>query len=109
MSVEWMRLHLTICDEEIGLYTSSQHRQQHCSYSLSPESTPFVEYCTGVSKKAPPPYQALSLLSFLSCVNFIDTAPSLHVPFISVLYTDPLSLTSDGSLLLLSCGPLSGN
>ncbi|SYW82086.1 uncharacterized protein UHO2_00571 [Ustilago hordei] len=86
MSVEWMMIHSTICDKE---------------------GTLLIEYCTGISKEAPSPFQALSLLSFLSCVDFIDTAPPLHVPFASVLYTDLLPLTGNSSLLLLSCGPLS--
>ncbi|SOV04482.1 uncharacterized protein UDID_17096 [Ustilago sp. UG-2017a] len=86
--VEWMRIHSTSDDKK---------------------STLFVKYCTGVCKEAPPPYQTLSLLSYLSCVNFIDTAPLLHVPFAGVLYTALLPPTGDSSLLLLSCGPLSDN
>ncbi|SOV08314.1 uncharacterized protein UDID_17348 [Ustilago sp. UG-2017a] len=62
-----MRIHSTSDDERAWLYTSSQCRQRHCSCSLSPESTLFVEYCTGGPSSTTP--------VLLSCVDSSDTAP----------------------------------
>ena len=56
-----MRIHSSTYDEKVCLYTSLQCRLRHCSDSLSPESTLFVEYYTGVP--------VALLLSSLSCVS----------------------------------------
>ncbi|SPC64031.1 uncharacterized protein UHOD_11392 [Ustilago sp. UG-2017b] len=82
--------------------------------ALSPESTFFVEYCTGgpssttpvllelcvsSSDTAPPPYYpaCLAPLCLLSCVDPFDTAPPPQDLFAGLLYTAPPPSTGDGS------------
>ncbi|SPC61913.1 uncharacterized protein UHOD_11915 [Ustilago sp. UG-2017b] len=85
--------------------------------ALSPESTFFVEYCTGgpssttpvllelcvsSSDTAPPPYYpaCLAPLCLLSCVDPFDTAPppqDLFAGLAGLLYTAPPPSTGDGS------------
>ena len=110
VSVEWMGIHSTYDDEKAWLYTSSQRRQRHCSCSLSPESTLFVEYCTGGPSSttpvllscvdsfdtAPPP--CLAPLCLLSGVDFFDTAPPPQDLLAGLLYTAPPPSTGDGSV-----------
>src|ERR1700712_1142853 len=104
-----MRIHSTSDDKRAWLYTSSQRRQRHCSCSLSPESTLFVEYCTGGPSSttpvllscvdsfdtAPPP--RLAPLCLLSSVDFFDTAPPPQDLLAGLLYTAPPPSTGDGS------------
>ncbi|SPC65167.1 uncharacterized protein UHOD_11029 [Ustilago sp. UG-2017b] len=80
--------------------------------ALSPESTFFVEYCTGgpssttpvllelcvsSSDTAPPPYYpaCLAPLCLLSCVNPFDTAPPPQDLLTGLLYTAPPPSTGD--------------
>ncbi|SOV08740.1 uncharacterized protein UDID_17717 [Ustilago sp. UG-2017a] len=69
--------------------TSCKRRQRHCSCSLSPESTLFVEYCTGGPSSTTP--------VLLSCVDFFDTAPPPQDLLAGLLYTAPPPSTGDGS------------
>ncbi|SOV05531.1 uncharacterized protein UDID_18450 [Ustilago sp. UG-2017a] len=77
--------------------------------ALSPESTLFVEYCTGGPSSttpvllscvdsfdtAPPP--CLAPLCLLSGVDFFDTAPPPQDLLAGLLYTAPPPSTGDGS------------
>ncbi|SOV03660.1 uncharacterized protein UDID_19106 [Ustilago sp. UG-2017a] len=95
-------------------------RQRHCSCSLSPESTFFIEYCTGgpssttpvllscvgSSDTAPPPcYPAC-----LAPLREVDTAPPPQDLLAGLLYTAPPPSTARSSLWrcldLLAYGPV---
>ncbi|SPC68089.1 uncharacterized protein UHOD_12317 [Ustilago sp. UG-2017b] len=91
--------------------------------ALSPESTFFVEYCTGgpssttpvllelcvsSSDTAPPPYYpaCLAPLCLLSCVDPFDTAPppqDLFAGLAGLLYTAPPPSTGDARSSLWRC------
>ncbi|UTT96607.1 hypothetical protein NDA17_000593 [Ustilago hordei] len=53
------------------------------------------------------PHNTSSLLSFLSCINSIDTAPPPHDWFTGACHTAPLPSTGNGSLVCISPEPLS--
>ncbi|CCF50039.1 uncharacterized protein UHOR_14187 [Ustilago hordei] len=92
--------------------------------ALSPESTLFVEYCTGGPSSttpvllelcvgsfdtAPPPYYpaCLALLCLLSCVDFFNTAPPPQDLLAGLLYTAPPPSTGDDRYLGLEIeGPM---
>ncbi|SPC66119.1 uncharacterized protein UHOD_11675 [Ustilago sp. UG-2017b] len=57
--------------------------------ALSPESTLFIEYCTGGASSTTP--------VLLSCVSSSDTAPPPQDLLASLLYTAPPPSTGDGS------------
>ncbi|SOV06518.1 uncharacterized protein UDID_17499 [Ustilago sp. UG-2017a] len=65
----------------LGAAFGRQRRPRHCSCSLSPESTLFVEYCTGGPSSTTP--------VLLSCVDSFDAAPPPQDLLAGLLCTAP--------------------